>query len=115
MKKFIFTPDINNNTMIVTTIITPVPKSGCNMMSPKIKSTILNIGNTECLISFILLFVRYFAVKIMIPILANSLGWIPKEPIPNQLLDPFLTVPIPGINTSIRSIIHPNRIILLYL
>ena len=43
---------------------------------------------------------KYLAVKIMSPNLANSLGWIPKEPIPNQLRLPFLTLPIPGIKTS---------------
>ena len=64
----------------------------------------LRIGRTDVLISFILLLVRYFDVKIMIPNLANSLGCIPKDPIPNQLLDPFLTEPIPGINTNTSKI-----------
>ena len=35
-------------------------------------------------------------------IFINSLGCIPKPPIPNQLLLPFLTVPTPGINTKIN-------------
>ena len=60
--------------MIVTTIIIPVPKSGCNIINPNIKITIVRIGNTECFMSFILLLVKYFAVKIMMPIFANSLG-----------------------------------------
>ena len=46
----------------------------------------------------------------IIPNLVNSLGWIPKPPIPNQLLDPFLTVPIPGINTKIRRIKQIKKI-----
>ena len=105
------TPDINNKTIIVITIIMPVPKSGCSMISPNINITILKIGKTECFISFILLLVKYLDVNMIIPILANSLGCIPKEPIPNQLLEPFLTVPIPGISTSINKIIHIINII----
>lgn len=115
MKKFILTPDMNNKTMMVTTIIIPVPKSGWSIINPKINITIERIGRTDVLISFILFVDKYFAVKMIIPNLANSLGWIPNEPIPNHERDPFLTVPIPGINTSIRSIRHPNRMILLYL
>ena len=92
----------------------PVPKSGCNIISPNINKTMLRIGNTDVLISFILLLVKYFDVNMMIPSLANSLGWIPNEPIPNQLLDPFLTVPIPGINTSIKRMIQDIRMVLLY-
>lgn len=114
IKKFIFTPDMYNRTMIVITIMIPVPKSGCNIINPNINKTILRIGNTDVLISFILLLVKYFDVNMMIPSLANSLGWIPNEPIPNQLLDPFLTVPIPGINTSIKRMIQDIRMVLLY-
>ena len=84
------------------------------MIRPNIRNTMLKIGRMEVFISFILFVVRYFDVKIMIPSLANSLGCIPKEPIPNQLLEPFLIVPIPGINTSIKSIIDENKIRLLY-
>ena len=108
MKKFMFTPDMYNRTMIVITMMIPVPKSGCNIINPNINKTILRIGNTDVLIFFILLLVKYFDVNMMIPSLANSLGWIPNEPIPNQLLEPFLTVPIPGINTSINRIIAAN-------
>ena len=74
IKKFILTPDINNKTITVTTMIIPVPKSGCNIIRPNINRRILNMGSTECLISFILLLVRYLEVKIIIPNLANSLG-----------------------------------------
>ena len=42
----------------------------------------------------------------MRPNFVNSLGCIPKEPIPNQLLLPFLTLPIPGIKTSTNKIIQ---------
>ena len=45
----------------------------------------------------------------------NSLGCIPKPPIPNQLLLPFLTLPIPGIKTRTKSIKQINKIILEYL
>lgn len=114
IKKFNFTPDMNNRTIIVITIIIPVPKSGWSIISPNIKITMLRMGRTDVLISFILFVVRYFAVKIIMPSFANSLGWIPRDPIPNQLLDPFLIVPIPGINTSIRRRIHISKILLLY-
>ena len=49
------------------------------------------------------------------PILANSEGWIPKEPIPNQLRAPFRTLPIPGIKTSTNKIKQINKILLAYL
>ena len=114
MKKFILTPDTNNRTMMVTTMIIPVPKSGWSMISPNIKMTMLRIGRTEVFMSLILLLVKYFEVKIIIPSLANSLGWIPNEPIPNQLLEPFLTDPIPGIKTRIKRVMQVIRIILLY-
>ena len=96
------------------TIMTPVPKSGCNIIKPNINMRINKIGKTEVLIFLILLLVKYFEVNIIKPILANSLGWIPKEPIPNQLREPFLTVPIPGINTKTSNIIHINNNLLLY-
>ena len=83
-------------------------------MRPKIKITIDKIGRTDVLISLILLFDKYFEVKIISPNLAASLGWIPKGPIPNQLLDPFLIVPIPGIKTRIKRTIHISNILLLY-
>ena len=41
--------------------------------------------------------------NIINPILASSLGCSPNPPRPNQLLDPFLTLPIPGIKTSISN------------
>ena len=62
-----------------------------------------------------LLFTKYLEVKIMSAILVNSLGCIPKLPMPNQLLLPFLTVPIPGINTNISNIMQAKSILLEYL
>ncbi len=47
----------------------------------------------------------------MSPNFANSLGCIPKGPIPNQLLLPFLILPIPGINTRIRSMKQINKMV----
>ena len=72
-----------------------------------------SIGNTPFFISLInlLLFAKYFDTYIIKPILANSLGCIPKPPIPNQLLLPFLILPKPGIKTSIKSIKHINNIV----
>ena len=67
------------------------------------------------LLFLILLFDKYLAVNIIKLILANSLGWIPNEPIPNQLREPFLMVPIPGINTKISSIKLIINNLLLYL
>ena len=74
IKKFMFTPEINNSEIIDITIITPVPKSGWSMMRPNIKITIDMIGKTDDLISLILLFDKYFDVKIINPNLAASLG-----------------------------------------
>ena len=53
---------------------------------------------------------KHLLVKIIKLIFAASLGWIPKEPIPNQLLLPFLTTPIPGIRTSTNKMKHPSNI-----
>ena len=114
-KKFSLTPETNNRAIMVTTMIKPVPKSGWSIIRPKVKRTTHKIGRTEVLIFLILLLVKYLEVKIMIPSLVNSLGWIPKEPIPNQLLEPFLTVPMPGIRTNIKRIIQMSKIMLLYL
>ena len=61
------------------------------------------------------LLAKYLETKIIKPILANSEGWIPKEPIPNQLLAPFLTLPIPGIRTRISKIKQTSKILLAYL
>ena len=47
----------------------------------------------------------------IIPSLANSLGCTPNPPIPNQLREPFLIVPIPGISTSMSKMIQPIKII----
>ena len=82
------------------------------MISPKTKSKIRSIGITPFLISLINLFelVKYLLVKIISPSFANSLGCIPKEPIPNQLLLPFLTLPTPGIKTRTKSIKHTINI-----
>ena len=62
------------------------------------------IGRTPLFTNFIsfILLDKYLDVKIINPNLMNSLGCIPKLPIPNQLLLPFLMVPIPGIRTSIQ-------------
>ena len=62
-----------------------------------------------------ILFVKYFDTNIIKPNLANSLGWIPNEPIPNQLRDPFLTEPTPGIKTNINNIKHVINIMLAFL
>ena len=109
------TPDMKSIVIMVITRITPVPKSGWSIINPNNKITIKRMGRTEDLILLILLLFKYFEVKMMIPSLANSLGCIPKDPIPNQLLEPFLTEPIPGIKTKIKRMIQIKRIILLYL
>ena len=114
IKKLRFTPDIKRIAIIVIVRIIAVPKSGWSIISPKINTNTNKIGNIEDLIFLILLLVKYLDVNIIIPNLVNSLGWIPKEPIPNQLLEPFLTEPIPGINTSIRRVIQMIMIRLLY-
>ena len=41
----------------------------------------------------------------MLIILNNSAGWNEKLPNPNQLCEPFFTIPIPGIKTKISKII----------
>lgn len=48
---------------------------------------------------------KYLDVNTIKESFAASLGCIPNDPIPNQLLLPFLTVPIPGIATNINKII----------
>ena len=87
IKNFIFTPPTNNNPIIDTTIIIPVPKSGCNIIRPNVKNNTPKIGKTPFFISLILfsLFIKYFDVNIISANLVNSLGCTPKEPIPNQL------------------------------
>ena len=75
------------------------------MIIPNIEKVKINIGN------ILLYLVKYLAVKIISPNLVNSLGCIPKEPIPNQLQLPLRTVPIPGINTKISNNMHINIII----
>ena len=52
--------------------------------------------------SYVLDISKYLEAKIIRASFINSLGCIPKPPIPNQLLLPFLTVPTPGINTKIN-------------
>ncbi len=96
------------------TIIIPVPKSGSNMIRPNIKKTVIKRGRRDVFISLILLFDSYFDVNMISANLVNSDGWIPKGPIPNQLLEPFLMVPIPGINTKINNIMHINNRVLAY-
>ena len=80
-----------------------VPKSGSNIISKKKTKIIINNGSNPFFISliFLLLWDKYFEVYIISPSLENSDGWIPRGPIPNQLREPFLIVPIPGINTKI--------------
>ena len=74
IKNDILTPDTNNKDTIDITIITPVPKSGCNIIKPNTNITTKRIGNTEDLISLILLLAKYLAVKIIKPNFAASLG-----------------------------------------
>ena len=99
------TPLTNNKTTIVITITTPVPKSGSNIINPKTSINIPKIGRIPFFMSLISLsfLAKYLDVKIIKLNFINSLGWIPKPPIPNQLLLPFLTVPIPGIKTKINN------------
>ena len=113
-KKFRFTPLTNSSTTIVITITTPVPKSGSNIIRANTSRRTPSIGRTPFLILFrsLSLFSKYFAVKIIRLSLVNSDGCIPKPPNPNQLLDPFLTVPIPGINTSTKREVVTRKIML---
>ena len=76
IKKFIFTPLTNNNTMMVITITTPVPKSGSNIIRPKKRKIIRRIGRVPFLknLMVFVLFDKYFAVKIIKDIFASSLG-----------------------------------------
>ena len=114
IKKFILTPLTNSNTMIVITITIPVPKSGSNIIRANTRKSTPNIGRTPFFISFksLLLFSKYLEVNIISPNLVNSDGCTPSPPIPNQLLLPFLTVPIPGISTSANIPKHIKKIIL---
>ena len=91
---------------MLITIIVPVPKSGCNIIRKKTTKIKNKIGSNPFLKLFIFfsLFFKYFDVKIMNDNFINSLGCTPNDPIPNQLLLPFLTVPTPGINTKTSSI-----------
>ena len=100
---------INDKTMIA-----PLPKSGSNKINKKTPIITPNIGSEyDTILSMFLSFLdKYFETKIINATLAISLGCIPNDPIPNQLLLPFLTIPIPGIKTRIRSIIDPNSILL---
>ena len=74
VKKLMLTPEINKMAIMVITRITPVPKSGWSIISPKRKNTTNKIGNTDERIFLILLLVRYLDVNIIRPNLANSLG-----------------------------------------
>ena len=49
IKNFIFTPATKRRLIIVKIIIIPLPKSGSNMIRPKIKSRMVRIGNTPFL------------------------------------------------------------------
>ena len=116
-KKLKSTPPKNNKPTTDKTKIVPVPKSGCNIISPNIKSVSPKTGNIPFTIFTValLLFDRYLETNIIIPNFANSLGWIPNEPIPNQLLLPFLTVPKPGIKTKTNKITQISKIVLDFL
>ena len=61
------------------------------------------------------LLAKYLDTNIIKPSFANSLGCIPNDPIPNQLYEPFLTVPIPGISTRISKMKQVINIILAFL
>ena len=50
IKNDILTPDIKSIPIIVITSITPVPKSGCNIIRKKENITIKSIGSTPVLI-----------------------------------------------------------------
>ena len=116
-KKEILAPDIKIIIISVKTITIPCPKSGSNIIRSKKRKIILKIGKIPLITSFTVesLLARYLETKIIKPILANSEGWIPKEPIPNQLRAPFRTFPIPGIKTSTNKIKQINKILLAYL
>ena len=105
-----FGPEINIKTTNVKIITIAVPKSGSNIISKKNNRITRNNGINPFFIFFIflLLWDRYLDVYIIKPILENSDGCIPSGPIPNQLREPFLTLPIPGIRTSINNIKHRN-------
>ena len=61
------------------------------------------------------LFAKYLDTKIIRDNLAISLGWIPNDPMPNQLRDPFLITPIPGIKTRTNKIPDASNMRLAYL
>ena len=82
-----------------------VPKSGWSIINKKDSPVINKTG----VMSFSDLWVFVFLLSILeVDIIKASfiasLGWIPNDPIPNQLLEPFLITPIPGISTSINNI-----------
>ena len=105
-KNFIFAPAIKRSDKILKIIIIPVPKSGCNIISKNTTPKTINTGIIPLKKLFIslLLLLKYLLTKIIKDNFINSLGWIPKLPIPNQLLLPFLILPIPGIKTNIKRI-----------
>ena len=84
------------------------------MISPKNKKIIPSTGKILFLILLKLFwfFSKYFERKIIKLTLAISLGCRPNGPILNQLLEPFLSVPMPGIKTNINKIIQIPRILL---
>ena len=93
------------------TITIPVPKSGSNMISPKNNIITKNNGtiNLKVFLLSLSLLDKYLDVKIINDNLVISLGWKPNPNIPNQLLLPFLTLPIPGIKTNISKIKHTSK------
>ena len=107
-KNDILTPDTYNKPIILTNSIAPLPKSGSSIINKNANKLTRSIGKTPLfifLISLILL-TKYLLVKIIRLSFINSEGWIPKPPIPIQLLEPFLIWPRPGIKTSISNIKH---------
>ena len=88
-----------------------LPKSGSNIINSIIRKIILNMGRRPFLVFCIscLFLAAYLLINRIRLNLANSLGWIPKLPIPNQLREPFLIWPIPGIRTILKRIILKNK------
>ena len=84
----------------------PVPKSGSSKIKRKNNKISPNIGKTNLEVTLLRasFLSKYLDTKITKLSLLISLGWKPKEAIPNQLLLPFLTTPIPGINTNTNKI-----------
>jgi len=81
---------------------TIVPRSGCNIIIPKAINTSSSDGAKPFFMVVIYFWFseRNFAKKAIMASFINSDGWIENAPTPIQLLEPFLSIPIPGIKTS---------------